>query len=259
MAELLKGKPVVDSMALDLRARIEALGRAKVVPALALVRVGQRPDDLSYERTARKRAESLGIAIRPYELDEFAPQAAIEAAIHEVNRDENVHGCLLFRPLPSFVDESHMCELLDPKKDIDGITLASLASVFTDGHAGYPPATAAACIQLLDHYQVPLQGKHVVVVGRSLVVGKPVSMMLLRRNASVTICHSKTENLADIMGINFDTQGNLCGDVDFAEVEPVVAAITPVPGGIGTVTTSVTMAHTVAAAEAALAARTGRR
>ena len=253
MAELLKGKPVVDSMALDLRARIEALGRAKVVPALALVRVGQRPDDLSYERTARKRAESLGIAIRPYELDEFAPQAAIE------------------------------------KKDIDGITLASLASVFTDGHAGYPPATAAACIQLLDHYQVPLQGKHVVVVGRSLVVGKPVSMMLLRRNASVTICHSKTENLADIMrsadvvicatgrartfgaqffgpgqtvldvGINFDTQGNLCGDVDFAEVEPVVAAITPVPGGIGTVTTSVTMAHTVAAAEAALAARTGRR
>ena len=106
MAELLKGKPVVDSMALDLRARIEALGRAKVVPALALVRVGQRPDDLSYERTARKRAESLGIAIRPYELDEFAPQAAIEAAIHEVNRDENVHGCLLFRPLPSFVDES---------------------------------------------------------------------------------------------------------------------------------------------------------
>lgn len=199
MAELLKGKPVVDSMALDLRARIEALGRAKVVPALALVRVGQRPDDLSYERTARKRAESLGIAIRPYELDEFAPQAAIEAAIHEVNRDENVHGCLLFRPLPSFVDESHMCELLDPKKDIDGITLASLASVFTDGHAGYPPATAAACIQLLDHYQVPLQGKHVVVVGRSLVVGKPVSMMLLRRNASVTICHSKTENLADIM------------------------------------------------------------
>ena len=138
MAELLKGKPVVDSMALDLRARIEALGRAKVVPALALVRVGQRPDDLSYERTARKRAESLGIAIRPYELDEFAPQAAIEAAIHEVNRDENVHGCLLFRPLPSFVDESHVCELLDPKKDIDGITLASLASVFTDGHAGLP-------------------------------------------------------------------------------------------------------------------------
>ncbi len=284
MAELLKGKPVVDSMALDLGARIEALGSAGVTPTLALVRVGQRPDDLSYERTARKRAESLGIAVRPYELEEFAPQAAIEAAIHEVNADPDVHGCLLFRPLPSFVDESHVCELLDPKKDIDGITLASLASVFTDGHRGYPPATAAACIELLDFYQVPLEGKHVVVVGRSLVVGKPVSMMLLRRNASVTICHSKTEHLAGIMrsadvaicatgrarafgaeffspgqtvldvGINFDTQGNLCGDVDFAEVEPVVGAVTPVPGGIGTVTTSVTMAHTVAAAEAVLAA-----
>lgn len=285
MAELLKGKPVVEALALDLNARIQELRNAGIEPALALIRVGERPDDLSYERTARKRAEALGIAVRPYALDEFAPQAAIEAVIREVNHDDDVHGCLLFRPLPSFVDESRMCELLDPKKDIDGITLASLASVFTDGHAGYPPATAAACIELLDHYRVPLQGKHVVVVGRSLVVGKPVSMMLLRRNASVTVCHSKTENLEDIcrsadvvicatgrarafgarffspgqtvldVGINFDTQGNLCGDVDFAEVEPVVGAITPVPGGIGTVTTSVTMAHTVAAAEAALAAR----
>lgn len=284
MAELLKGKPVVEALALDLNARIQKLRNAGVEPTLALVRVGERPDDLSYERTARKRAEALGIAIRSYALDEFAPQAAIETVIRGVNRDAAVHGCLLFRPLPSFVDESRMCELLDPKKDIDGITLTSLASVFTDGHAGYPPATAAACIELLEHYRVPLTGKHVVVVGRSLVVGKPVSMMLLRRNASVTICHSKTENLAELcrsadvvicatgrartfgarffspgqtvldVGINFDTHGNLCGDVDFAEVESVVGAITPVPGGIGTVTTSVTMAHTVAAAEAALAA-----
>ena len=149
MAELLKGKPVVESMALDLTARIDALGRAGIAPTLALVRVGARPDDLSYERTARKRAESLGIAIRPYELEEFAPQAAIEAVIHEVNADPGVHGCLLFRPLPSFVDESHVCELLDPKKDIDGITLASLASVFTDGHAGIlrrrpPPASSCS-------------------------------------------------------------------------------------------------------------------
>ena len=282
MATLLKGKPVVDSMAHDLGARIEALGHAGVTPTLALVRVGERPDDLSYERTARKRAEALGIAVRPYVLDEFAPQASIEAVIHEVNHDSGVHGCLLFRPLPSFVDEARLCELLDPKKDIDGITLASLASVFTDGHAGFPPATAAACLQMLDHYEVPLTGKHVVVVGRSLVVGKPVSMMLLRRNASVTVCHSRTENLAALcrsadivicatgraraygaeffspgqtvldVGINFDTHGNLCGDVNFDEVESLVGAITPVPGGIGTVTTSVTMAHVVAAAEASV-------
>lgn len=281
MAELLKGKPVVESIAADLAPRIAALKQTGVTPTLAIVRVGERPDDLSYERTARKRAESLGCAVRPFALDAFAPQEELEAVLREVNHDATIHGCLLFRPLPSFMDETQVCELLDPQKDIDGITLASLASVFTDGAVGYPPATAAACMHMLDHYRVPLEGKHVVVVGRSLVVGKPVSMLLLRRNASVTMCHSKTENLpaicrsADVVicatgrargfgaeffspgqtvldvGINFDANGNLCGDVDFDAVEPIVAAITPVPGGIGTVTTSVTMAHTVAAAEVA--------
>ena len=284
MAKLLAGKPVVDRLASDLSARIDALKLRGVDPTLAFVRMGERPDDLSYERTATKRAEALGIAVRSVVLDEFTPQAVVEAAIHDVSCDEDIHGCLLFRPLPSFVDEARICELLAPEKDIDGITLASLASVFTDGHTGFPPCTAAACVEVLDHYGIPLKGKHVVVVGRSLVVGKPVSMMLLRRNASVTICHSKTENLQDIcheadivicatgrahafgaayfspgqtvldVGINFDMHGKLCGDVDFDEVEPVVGAITPVPGGIGTVTTSVTMAHTVEAAEAALAA-----
>lgn len=289
MVTLLTGKPVVERLAADLAPRARALTQAGVTPTLAIVRMGERPDDLSYERTARKRAESLGIAVRPFVLDEFAPQEALEAAIHEVNHDPNIHGCLLFRPLPSFIDEAYVCELLAPQKDIDGITLASLAAVFTDGHQGFPPATAAACIEMLEHYEVPLEGKHVVVVGRSLVVGKPVSMMLLRRNASVTLCHSRTEDLAGLcrsadivicatgrarafgaeffspgqtvldVGINFDTQGNLCGDVDFESVEPLVGAITPVPGGLGTVTTSVTMAHTVAAAEAALAAREGGR
>lgn len=283
MAILLTGKPVVQRIALDLTARIEALGRAHVAPTLALVRMGERPDDLSYERTAIKRAEGLGVAIEPTVLDEQAPQEALEAALQSINQDTSVHGCLMFRPLPRFIDEQAMCEMLLPEKDIDGITLASLASVFTDGHRGFPPATATACIEMLDHYEVPLVGKHVVVVGRSLVIGKPVAMMLLRRNASVTICHSKTEHLeaicqsADIVvcatgrprtfgaaffspgqtvldvGINFDEQGKLCGDVDFDAVEPIVGAITPVPGGIGTVTTSVTMAHTVAAAEASLA------
>ncbi len=282
MAIQLRGKPVVDRMAQDMGARIEVLRQEGIVPTLALVRVGARPDDLSYERTAVKRAESLGIAVKPYVLDEFAPQAALQATLQSINYDKTVHGCLMFRPLPSFIDEKAMCNTLAPAKDVDGISLASLASVFTDASDGFPPCTAAACVEMLDHYDVPLVGKHVVVVGRSLVVGKPVSMMLLRRNASVTICHSRTENLpaicreADIVicatgraraygaeffspgqtvldvGINFDTHGKLCGDVNFDEVEPIVGAITPVPGGIGTVTTSVTMAHTVAAAEALL-------
>lgn len=283
MAQLLTGKEVVAAMAGDLHARIASLAERGVAPTLALVRVGHRPDDLSYERTARKRAEGLGVGLAAFALDEFAPQEQVLATIGQVNCDPAIHGCLLFRPLPSFLDDRAICDALDPAKDVDGITPASLAAVFTDRPGGFPPCTAAACLVLLDHYGIPVEGKHVVVVGRSLVVGKPVSMLLLERHASVTICHSRTEHLADItrsadivicatgrarafgpgffspgqtvldVGINFDTQGNLCGDVDFEAVEPVVAAITPVPGGLGSVTTSVTMAHTVQAAERAAA------
>lgn len=279
MAKLLTGKPVVAAMGDDLRSRVDACIRGGVHPTLAIVRLGARPDDLSYERTAKKRAESLGIALKPFVLDEFAPQLSVQATIQSIDRDDSIHGCLLFRPLPSFIDERAMCNELVAAKDIDGISLESLAAVFTDSQKGFPPCTAAACVKMLDFHGIPVMGKHVVVVGRSLVIGKPVAMMLLRRNASVTICHSKTENLpqlcaeADIVicatghartfgreyfsagqtvldvGINFDTHGRLCGDVDFDAVEPVVGAITPVPGGIGSVTTSITMEHTVQAAE----------
>lgn len=283
MAQLLTGKQVVAAMADDMNARVERLTQQGIVPTLAIVRVGERPDDLSYERTAEKRAASLGIAVKKHVLDSLAPEEALRSALQSVNYDAKVHGCLLFRPLPSYMNEKELCDSLVAAKDVDGISLKSLASVFTDGHDGFPPCTAEACVRMLDHYGVPIVGKHVVVIGRSLVIGKPVAMMLLRRNASVTICHSRTENLeaitksADIVicatgrprafgaryfspgqtvldvGINFDAHGNLCGDVDFDEVEPIVAAITPVPGGIGSVTTSTTMEHTVRAAEQTLA------
>lgn len=279
MAKLLTGKEVVAAMAEDMKARIERLADKGVVPTLAIVRMGSRPDDLSYERTAIKRAEGLGISVKQYVLDEFAPELALRSTIQSINYDKTVHGCLMFRPLPSFIDEKSICDELAAKKDVDGISMESLAAVFTDSNAGFPPCTAEACVTMLDHYGIPIEGKHVVVIGRSLVIGKPVAMMLLRRNASVTICHSRTENLesivrsADIVicatgrarmfgakffspgqtvldvGINFDTSGKLCGDVDFEEVEPIVAAITPVPGGIGSVTTSTTMRHTVRSAE----------
>ncbi len=283
MARLLTGKEVVATMADDMKARIERLRQQGIAPTLAIVRVGERPDDLSYERTAVKRAGSLGIAVKQYVLDSLAPEVDLLTALQSVNFDPSVHGCLMFRPLPSYMDEKALCDKLAAAKDVDGISMTSLASVFTDGHEGFPPCTAQACVTMLDHYQVPIAGKHVVVIGRSLVIGKPVAMMLLRRNASVTICHSRTENLesitkgADIVicatgrprafgaryfspgqtvldvGINFDAHGNLCGDVDFDEVEPIVGAITPVPGGIGSVTTSTTMEHTVRAAERTLA------
>ncbi|MEG0374241.1 MAG: bifunctional 5,10-methylenetetrahydrofolate dehydrogenase/5,10-methenyltetrahydrofolate cyclohydrolase [Raoultibacter sp.] len=254
MAELLKGKAVVDS-------------------------IGERPDDLSYERSAIKRAEALGLATRQIVLDETASQSEIEAAIEAINADASVHGCLMFRPLPKQIDEQAVCDKLAIEKDIDGISSLSLASVFMDGDRGYAPCTAAACVKMLDYYDIPVHGKHIVVVGRSLVIGKPVAMMLLRRHATVTLCHSRTEDLAATMrsadivicatgrarmfgadcfsegqtvldvGINFDEEGTLCGDVDFAAVEPLVRAITPVPGGLGSVTTSILMEHTVQAAE----------
>lgn len=185
----------------------------------------------------------------------------------------------MFRPLPSEMEDKLVCDELAMAKDIDGVSTASLGAVFTDAKEGFAPSTAEACVRALDFYDIPVEGKHVVVVGRSLVVGKPVAMLLLRRNASVTICHSRTEDLPKIMrtadivicatgrarafdascfregqtvldvGINFDKDGNLCGDVDYESVEPVVDAITPVPGGLGSVTTSITMEHTVSAAE----------
>lgn len=280
MAQLLASKAVIDAMAQDLKPRIAALREKGINPLLAIVRVGARPDDLSYERTALKRAESLGLETRVYELDEAVSQAKLEAQIQAINEDDTVHGCLLFRPLPAHIDEAAVCDLLSSKKDIDGISSASLGAVFTDAPDAFAPCTAEACVKMLDHYNIAVQGKSVVVVGRSLVIGKPVSMLLLRRNATVTMCHSRTEDLAAVMrgadivicatgraraygaecfsakqvvldvGINFDEQG-LCGDVDFAAAEPIVGSITPVPGGIGSVTTSTTMEHVVIAAERA--------
>lgn len=279
MAKRLIGKPVVEKIAEEIEGRVDSLSKRGVVPGLALLRVGERPDDLSYERTALRRAESLGIETHGIVLDEGASQAAIEAAIAEVNDDSAIHGCLMFRPLPGDVDEQVACDTLSVEKDIDGISSSALAAVFMDRDFGFAPCTAAACMRMLDFYDIPLEGAHAVVVGRSLVIGKPIAMMLLRRNATVTLCHSRTKDLAAVMrgadivvcatgrarmfkadcfspgqtvldvGINFDEDGNLCGDVDFDEVEPIVGAITPVPGGIGSVTTSVLMAHTVEAAE----------
>ena len=202
MASILKGAPVVAAMNERNAALCEQLKTKGIVPTLAVVRVGAREDDLSYERGVMTRCGKVGVEVKQYLLPADAAQDDLLKVIAEINADDAIHGCLLFRPLPSFMDEGRVCELLVPDKDVDGITLASLGSVFTDGHTGFPPCTAAACIEMLDHYDVPLVGKHVVVVGRSLVVGKPVSMMLLRRNATVTLCHSRTENLADVVLID---------------------------------------------------------
>lgn len=281
MAELWKGAPAASALTEQLIPRAQALRERGIVPTLAIIRVGERPEDLSYERGAMKRCEKVGIAVRQFLLTAVSSQADLMDVIEEVNRDQSIHGCLLFRPLPRHMDEQAACAALDPAKDVDGITPGSLAAVFAGSGAGYPPCTAQACLELLDHYGYELKGKRAVVVGRSLVIGKPASMLLLGRHATVTICHTRTADLpaecrrADVLiaaagkagvvgasclspgqvvidvGINAGEEGNLVGDVDFAAAEPVVTAITPVPGGVGAVTTSVLARHVIEAAEKA--------
>ena len=281
MAELWKGAPAAAALTEKLAAQAAGLREAGIVPTLAIVRVGERPEDLSYERGAMKRCEKVGIAVRQFLLTAVSSQADLMDVIEEVNRDQSIHGCLLFRPLPRHMDEQAACAALAPEKDVDGITPGSLAAVFAGSGAGYPPCTAQACLELLDHYGYELKGKRAVVVGRSLVIGKPVSMLLLGRHATVTLCHTRTADLpaecrraevliaaagkagvigADCLspgqvildvGINADGDGNLVGDVDFAAAEPVAGAITPVPGGVGAVTTSVLARHVIEAAEKA--------
>ena len=281
MAELWKGAPAAAALTEQLIPRAQALWERGIVPTLAIIRVGERPEDLSYERGAMKRCEKVGVAVRQFLLTAVSSQADLMDVIEEVNRDQSIHGCLLFRPLPRHMDEQAACAALDPAKDVDGITPGSLAAVFAGSGAGYPPCTAQACLELLDHYGYELKGKRAVVVGRSLVIGKPASMLLLGRHATVTICHTRTADLpaecrrADVLiaaagkagvvgasclspgqvvidvGINAGEDGSLVGDVDFTAAEPVVTAITPVPGGVGAVTTSVLARHVIEAAEKA--------
>ena len=281
MAMLLKGTDAAKALTEELHGRAEELKKKGTEPCLAILRVGAREDDLSYERGALKRCEKVGITVRQVILPEDVSQEELEENIRRLNEDAGVHGVLMFRPLPKHLDDEAARTALDPRKDMDGITDGSLAAVYAGTKGGYPPCTAAACVALLKHYNIPMKGKRVVVIGRSLVIGKPVSMLLLAEHATVTICHSRSENLPEIcreadilvvaagkagmvgaesvragqvvldVGIHVDTDGNLCGDTRFAEVEPVVEAITPVPGGVGTVTTSILASHVIEAAERA--------
>ena len=281
MAEHWKGAPVAQALTERLIVKANQLKVQGIVPTLAIVRVGERPEDLSYERGALKRCEKVGIRVRQFTLPEESSHGDLLAVIEQINADREIHGCLLFRPLPPQIDEAAICAALDPAKDVDGVTAGSLAAVFTGSGAGYPPCTAQACMEILNYYGCDLTGKRAVVVGRSLVVGKPLSMLLLGKNATVTLCHTRTADLAvecrraevliaaagranmigrdhlapgqlvlDV-GINVDENGNLVGDVDFAAADEIVGAVTPVPGGVGAVTTSVLAAHVLQAAEQA--------
>ena len=279
MAEILSGAAVAQKLDDELKGKIEKLKNNGIAPTLCVVRLGQKPEDLSYERGLLKKAEKLGIEVNKKLYDENITQEELASELRKIDADNNNHGILIFRPLPSHIDEKKVLELISPQKDADGVTEASMLGIYADTGVGNPPCTAEACMEILKHYDIRLQGKKTVVLGRSLVVGKPLALMLLKENATVTICHSKSENLskickeADILiaavgkaklldkeyvsegqividvGINMGEDGKLCGDVNFEEVESVVSKISPVPGGVGTVTATVLMSHVVAMAE----------
>ena len=281
MAEILKGAPAAKAIIEDLIPRVEKLTAAGVVPTLAIVRLGEEGSQLSYQRNATRKCESIGARVLSFDLPESSSQEELLALIESINTRRDIHGCLILRPLPGHIDERAVCEALAPEKDLDCATALSLAAVFSGRGAGYPPCTAQACLEMLDHYRVDVAGKHVVVVGRSLVVGRPVSLLLQACNATVTMCHSRSVGLpelcrrADVLVVAAGKAGligaehlspgqtvidvginavgdKLCGDVRFEEAEGIVAAVSPVPGGVGAVTTAVLAKHLVQAAEAGL-------
>jgi methylenetetrahydrofolate dehydrogenase (NADP+)/methenyltetrahydrofolate cyclohydrolase len=279
MAQILRGKEAADALTESMKKDAAALKAGGIAPTLGIIRIGEREDFLSYERGAKKRCDSIGVGIKHYILPSDATERQLLNVIHEVNSDDDVHGVLIFRPLPKHIDGDAIRAALLPEKDIDGITDSSLAGVFAGINLGFPPCTARACMELLAHYGIDPAGKRVTVVGRSLVVGRPVAMMLMQKNATVTICHTKTADLRSALregeivilaagkpeifgsgyfregqvvidvGIHVKEDGTLCGDVNFAEVEPIVRAISPVPGGIGAVTTCITIRHVIEAAQ----------
>ena len=279
MSQIFYGTPVAEQIRASLRERIAALNARGVIPCLAIVRVGADPGSMSYERATLRACEKLGIETKPVSFPDSCTTQALVETLRQISGNPAIHGCLLLRPLPAGVDEQAASEAIRPEKDVDGVTGQSLRKVFVGYGPGHCPCTPEAVLKLLDFYRVGLDGARVVIVGRSLVVGKPLSLLLTGRNATVTLCHRHTRSLAarcreavvliaaagsagligpdcvregqtiiDV-GTTPDAEGKLRGDVRFDAAEPVVAAISPVPGGVGTITTALLQEHIVSAAE----------
>lgn len=272
----LRGKKVSDGIKEYVSKELETLS---FVPKLAIVRVGENPDDMSYERGATKKLKSFGLDVASYVFSQDISDEDFKKAFKDINEDDEVTGILLLRPLPRTINEKDIENMIDPKKDLDGISPINIAKVFAGDTTGFSPCTAEAVIEVLKAYDIEFTGKRVTVVGRSMVVGKPVSMLLLKENATVTMTHTRTVDLkktcsdAEIViaaagrakmlnsdycgqdavmidvGINVDENGKLCGDVDYATLDGKASAATPVPGGVGTVTTAVLAKHLIQAAK----------
>ncbi|MFA5575725.1 MAG: bifunctional 5,10-methylenetetrahydrofolate dehydrogenase/5,10-methenyltetrahydrofolate cyclohydrolase [Tissierellaceae bacterium] len=277
MAEVLKGNVVAAQIKEKMAKDIEKLAKVGKVPTLGIVRLGDNPDDISYERSIIKNCDKIGIEARVFEKDINMTTEELISLMEELNGDNSISGVLLFRPLPKHIDEARVRESLLPSKDVDGMNPATLAKIFEGDLSGFAPCTPKAAMEILLYNGIELEGKNVVVVNRSMVLGKPLTMMLLNENATVTICHSRTKDLAEItknadivvtalgrakffdqeyfnedsicidVGVSLDKDGNLSGDIDYPQVSELVSKITPVPGGVGSVTTSILLSHVVEA------------
>lgn len=275
----LGGKEVADEIMADLKIRVDELKAKGTEPKLVILRVGQREDDLAYERGVLKRFGTIDVAVEVTELDAGVSQEELDKTFDSINNDPKVHGILVFRPLPKGLSDEHMRRTIDPGKDVDFMDIRNMEDCLAGVRDCSAPCTAEAVMELIKHYQIETKGKKVTVVGRSLVIGKPVALLLTTANATVTVCHTKTVNTeeeckrADIIvaccgvakiinenyvregqividvGMNVDEEGKLCGDVDYDKVSEIAEAVTPVPGGVGSITTAILLKHVVVNAE----------
>ena len=274
---LLKGADVVNAMNQQMKDELATMPR---IPRLAIIRVGEKPDDISYERGAMKRMETIGLRCTTHTYPEDITNEDFQKEFSIINSDEDVDGILLLCPLPKHIDQKAIEQMIAPAKDMDGISPVNMAKVYAGDKTGYAPCTAEAVMEMLDFADIDLTGKRVTIVGRSLVVGKPLSMLMIGKNATITVCHTRTRNMPETcknaevlvaaagrakmlnadyvgkdaividVGINMDENFKLCGEVDIDTITDVASLATPVPGGVGTVTTSVLAKHVMRAAKA---------
>lgn len=277
MGILIKGKPVADKIKEKLKKEVAELKEKGITPKLAIIRVGDDPGDMAYERGAIKTMVSVNIETDVRVLSKDISKDEFIKELKSINDDKSVHGILILRPLPDQLDENVIKNVIAPEKDVDCFSPVNVAKVFEGDETGFPPCTPSAVMEILKHYEIPLKGKNAVVIGRSMIVGKPAAMLLLKEHATVTICHSRTKDLPKVasgaellvvgigrakmidssyiregavvidVGINVDEDGKLCGDVDTDDCVDKASMITPVPGGVGSVTTSVLAKHVVKA------------
>ena len=277
MAKLINGKEISQQIKDELKEKVSALKAQGRDICLAVIQVGNDPASSVYVGNKKKACAYIGIESRAFELPEETTEEELLSIIKDLNEDDSVHGILVQLPVPKHINEEKIIGAISPKKDVDGFHPESVGSLCI-GRPGFVSCTPAGIIQLLKRSDIDIEGKHCVVIGRSNIVGKPMALLMLRENATVTICHTRTKDMpsvvkeADIVivaagragvvddtylragqtvidvGINVNEEGKLCGDVAYAKAEPIVEAITPVPGGVGSVTTSVLVGHVVEAA-----------